>query len=247
MRRQLVNVSNSYSSPNRTFRFILLLAIALCLGMIFINTFRYRPLLGMPGGLASVMEPTTLLCLLAVLIWWATGRGGHLRQVVISKGALFGLISGGIEALHIVVENFAGFSGRTETISTGIFMLTMFLLWGAAGFHVTRGTAAPGSGMLAGSWSALVGMLITATFGLALLSTFMSRLELRNVGSPDLMRSGWTDLRAFTIADSFEAVVKVLIIGPVIGAIFGGIGGLIARQRLTPTRRGWTGAPIARS
>lgn len=62
----------------------------------------------------------------------------------------------------------------------------------------------------------------------------MSRLELRNVGSPDLIRSGWTDLRAFTIADSFEAVVKVLVVGPVVGAIFGGIGGLIARQR--PTR-----------
>jgi hypothetical protein len=72
-------------------------------------------------------------------------------------------------------------------------------------------------------------------------------LELRNVGSPDLMRSGWTVLRAFTIADSFHAVVKVLVIGPVVGAIFGGIGGLIARQRLTPTRRSWTGAPIAGS
>lgn len=82
--------------------------------------------------------PITLLSCFAVLIWWATGPRGSLRQVVISKGALFGLISGGIEAIHIVVENFARFSGRTETISTGIFMLTMFLLWGAAGFHVTR-------------------------------------------------------------------------------------------------------------
>jgi uncharacterized membrane protein len=48
----------------------------------------------------------------------------------------------------------------------------------------------------------------------------------------------WSDLRAFTIADSFEAVVKVLIIGPVVGAILGGIGGLIARQRLTPDASG---------
>src|ERR1700682_4446087 len=96
-----VLVRRSYSSPHRTFRFILLLAIALCLGMIVINTFRYRPLLGMPGGLAAVMEPTALLCLLAVLIWWATG---HEAEIVISKGALFGLISAGVEALHIVVE-----------------------------------------------------------------------------------------------------------------------------------------------
>ena len=232
MRRQPVNIPNSYSSPNQSFRFMLLLVIALCLGMIVINTFRYRPLLEMPGGLASVLEPITLLCLLAVLVLWATSRGGRLPQMVVSAATLFGLVSGGLEAVHIAVENFAGFSGRTETISTGMFMLTMFLLWGAAGFHVSRNTSAASSGVLAGSLSALVGMLVTATFGLVLLTAFMSRLELRNVGSPDLIRSGWTDLRAFTIADSLEAVVKVLVIGPLVGAIFGGIGGLIARPRL---------------
>ena len=44
-----------------------------------------------------------------------------------------------------------------------------------------------------------------------------------------LIRSGWTDLRAFTIADLFGAVVKVLIVGPILGAILGGLGGILAR------------------
>jgi hypothetical protein len=53
---------------------------------------------------------------------------------------------------------------------------------------------------------------------------------LKNIGSPDLIRSGWTDLRAFTIADLFEAVVKVLLVGPIMGAVFGGLGGPIAHM-----------------
>ena len=213
----------------RTLRVSLLLVIALNMVMISIRISLYRPLLRMPGGTTLVVEPIILLIVYALLAAWATSSGGPVRQTILLNGTALGLISGALEIVHIAVENFAGLGGSAESISTGFFMLGLFLLWGTAGYLAARSAATVGPGVLAGSWSAIVAMLLTAAFGLLLLNTFLTRLELKNIGSPDLIRSGWTDLRAFTIADHFEAVVKVLLVGPILGAVFGGLGGLIAR------------------
>ncbi len=51
-------------------------------------------------------------------------------------------------------------------------------------------------------------------FGFSELFWALPRLERRNVGSPDLMRSGWTDLRAFTIADLSERPSRFFSSGP---------------------------------
>ena len=90
-------------------------------------------------------------------------------------------------------------------------MVGLLLLWGIAGYRTTRGTAAVGAGPLAGSWGALVGMLMATTFGFSQLFWDLPRLEQRNVGSPDFLRSGWTDLHTFTIADIFESGFKDLL------------------------------------
>jgi hypothetical protein len=54
-------------------------------------------------------------------------------------------------------------------------------------------------------------------------------LENRNNGNPDFIRSGWTDIHAFTIADIFEACFKILFLGPVLGIIFGLLGAALSR------------------
>jgi len=226
-----MNESIASFTPMRAIRLTLLLAVALNLVVIGIQVFLYRPLLKMPGGPVIIVEAAVLLIALALLVVWATRDGGRAPQTVLRVGTLFGLFSGGVEVAHITAENFAGLNARAESISTGGFMLGLFLLWLIAGYRAARDAKNAGSALLAGSWSAIVCMLITATFGLMLLNTSLHHLEQRNIGSPDLIRSGWTDLRAFTIADIFESVVKVLLIGPVLGAIFGGIGGVISRIR----------------
>ncbi len=43
----------------------------------------------------------------------------------------------------------------------------------------------------------------------------------------DFFRSGWTDLRAFVIADLFQAGAWHLIVGPVIGSIVGGAAAIL--------------------
>jgi hypothetical protein len=67
------------------------------------------------------------------------------------------------------------------------------------------------------------------TYGFSQLFWCLPRLEQRNVGSPDFLRSGWTDLHMFTIADVFGAGFKILLVGPVLGAVLGALGAIVAR------------------
>ncbi|HEY0758082.1 MAG TPA: hypothetical protein VGD59_02375 [Acidisarcina sp.] len=44
---------------------------------------------------------------------------------------------------------------------------------------------------------------------------------------PEFQRSGWTDLYAFGIANTLDSAISHLLIGPIVGAIFGTFGGLL--------------------
>jgi hypothetical protein len=218
-------------------RTILVPVIALNLVMVGIRVLLDPQLLGMPGGLQSALEPAALLTVYALIVIWATRGDSPVAQVVVREGTAVGLVSGTLEVVHITLENYGHFNARVESVSTGCFLLGLLLLWSIAGYRVTRSTADLGAGLLAGSWSAMVGMLMAMTYGFSQLFWGLPRLEQRNVGSPDFLRSGWTDLHTFTIADIFEAGFKILLIGPVAGAILGGLGAIIARTILATRGR----------
>jgi hypothetical protein len=210
-------------------RTTLLLVIASNLVMVGIRIVLDPQLIGLPGGLRSALEPDALLTLGAIIVTWATSRDSRVAQAIVQEGTAVGLVAGTLEIVHITLENYAHFSARVESVSTGGFMLGLLLLWCIAGYRVTRRTADLFAGLMAGSWSAMVGMLMAMTYGFSQLFWGLPRLEQRNVGSPDFVRSGWTDLHTFTIADIFEAGFKILFIGPVVGAILGWLGAIIAR------------------
>jgi hypothetical protein len=209
-------------------RTTLLLVIALNLVMIGIRVFLDSQLLGMPGGLQSALEPAALLTLNSLIVTWATRGDIPVARVIVREGTAIGLVSGALEVVHITLENFGHFNARVESVSTGDFLLGLLVLWGIAGYQVTRSTADLGEGLLAGSWSAMVGMLMAMNYGYSQMFWCLPRLEQRNIGSPDLLRSGWTDLHTFTIADVFEAGFKILLIGPVAGAVLGALGAVMA-------------------
>jgi hypothetical protein len=215
-----------------TLRTILLMVVAFNLLMIGIRIVLDPQILGMTGGRQSALEPAALLTLYALVVTWATRGDSRPTQAIVREGTAVGLVSGTLEVLHITLENYGHFNARVESVSTGGFLLALLLLWCVVGYRVTRSTAVNTAGLLAGAWSALVGMLMAMTYGFSQLFWDLPRLEQRNVGSPDFLRSGWTDLRAFTIADIFEAGFKILLIGPVAGAVVGGLGGVIARTFL---------------
>jgi hypothetical protein len=206
-----------------------LLGISLDLAMIAARTLLDHQILGMPGGSRAAVEPAILLIAAAIVVGWPTGRGGKVSKAVIQEGTFVGLMAGALEITHITVENFGRLSARTESVATGGFLIGLLLLWTLAGYRATRRCSQVGPGLLAGSWCAMVGMLLTVTYGFSQLFWGLPGLEHRNVLSPDFLRSGWTDLHLFTIADVFESGFKVLLIGPIAGAILGGLGALLAR------------------
>jgi hypothetical protein len=215
----------------------LLALIALDAAMIGGRVLSYRPLLAMPGVTGLLLELAILRTAHAVLVIRATEGGGPAWSAAVRTGTVFGLVAAAVESAHIAVENLVPLALRGESMSTGAFMLALCLTWATAGHRGARAAGSTAAGALTGAWSASVGMLATLAFAFSQLYWSLPALERRQVGSPDLIRSGWTDLRAFTIADIGEAGVKVLLVGPVAGAMLGGFGGLLQAISRFSTRR----------
>ncbi len=210
-----------------TVRWALLLGIVLNLALIGIRVFLYRPLLAMPGGLNFVVEPALLLMVYGLLVMWTTARPDPLRQTILQMGTPLGVIGGVLQIVHMLLENLVDF-GAANGAATLLSMLATFVLWGVAGYRAARTTPAIGVGVLAGSWSAVVTMLMTVTFGFALLYSSIPRLDYVATW-PEFQRSGWRDVHAFSIANTLDSGFSHLLIGPVAGAIFGGIASIIGR------------------
>src|SRR5260221_837483 len=203
----------------RMLRFTLLSLIAASMAMAILATLLYPPLLTMPNSATYILKLMIMLVLHSIFILWATRSPAD--QIVLRIGTLFGAIACSLEIVHILIEVFGSLNARTETISTGLFMISLFVLFGMSGYFAGSNKRNLISGVWTGLWSAVVCMLVVMTYGLSQLFWSFDALEKRNVGNPDFVRTGWTDLHAFVIADIFEACFKILFLGPVAGIIFG--------------------------
>lgn len=212
---------------HRLLRVNLLMLLAISIIMTIIATFMYPPLLTMPHFYSYILKLGLMLFLHTGIV--ILGTRHYFDLSALKTATFFGIIVSLVEIVHILIEDFGHMDGHTESVSTGIFMVGEFLLFGVAGFFVTlrKGSIIPG--MLAGSWSSVVCMLIVMTFGLSQLFWSFGAMEKHNIGNPDFIRTGWTDLHAFTIADIFEACFKILFVGPIVGLIFGLLGAGMAR------------------
>jgi hypothetical protein len=217
-----------------TIRFALLVGITLNLTMMGIKVFLYRPLLAMPGGSTYVLETTVVLLLYAALIVWATRSNGPLHRTVLLLGTAFGLLGAAVQIAHLAIETFIHLPGPWEGITAITFELGTFLIWGVAGYRSARRAGAIAPGILAGSWSAIVTMSLVVTFGFAL-EFYWAMPKPEYVATwGEFQRSGWTDIHAFTIANTLDAALSHLIAGPIIGAIFGAAAGVVTRIRRKP-------------
>lgn len=213
------------------YRRILLFCVGVNLAVFLVRLVRYPAILSLAGAMPIIAGCALLLLTVGVFVCWVTTRPTPAIRTAIAAGSGIGLVAGILEAIHIAVENFAGLNPHAESVSTALFMLALFLFWMVAGYRSAGITCRWSSGALAGLWSAIVTMLIAVTFGFVLLLVALPTLERRNLGSPDFARSGWTDLHAFAIADTFEAGTKVLTVGPILGMLWGSLGAGIARIR----------------
>jgi hypothetical protein len=198
----------------------------------------YSPL-GMSGGVVYVVEATVPLLAYGLISSWVPTLRVMQPGPALQLGTSFGFISGGFQIIHLALENFGRRIGENSTVTLA-FMLGGFLIWGIAGYWVTRKTGEVKAGIVASCWSAMVSVLMAVTFGLILMSV--------NVPSPayvstwsEFKQSGWSNAHAFAIANSFEAVLSHLVIGPIVGTIFGILGVGIAK--LLPGRSAFSHFP----
>jgi hypothetical protein len=197
--------------------------------MMGIQVFLYRPLLAMPGGATYVFETTVVLLLYGILIVRATRSDGQLHRTVLLLATPVGLVAAALQIAHLAAENFIHFEPRWEGITAVTFMLGTFLIWGFAGYRSARSMGAILPAALAGAWSAIVTMSILVTFGFALEFYFATPNPEYVATWGEFKRSGWTDVHAFTIANTLDSALSHLIVGPIVGVVFGAVAGALTR------------------
>ncbi len=218
-------------------RYLALALIALDLLLIGARVLRYRPFFAQPGALAFLLEPVVLLLVYLGLVLVITRRAGTGRTVALRVGTGLGLLTGALWVVNLYGETFTTLNGSLGLLSTAPFLLGGFALWGVGGGAAARQTGTLSSGILAAVWGALLCVLLTVTFGFLLLYTSLPRLEHDLLNDPDWLRSGWGDLRAFALANTFFAGFTHLLVAPLIGALVGAIGGACGLVSMRGRRR----------
>lgn len=128
-------------------------------------------------------------------------------------------IQGGV--VNISVETFGDLAGGAKLVATAPLILGPFVAWGVVGGWAAHATGSLRQGVLAAVWSAMVTMAVGVTFGFALASAARGRMEQILGADPDFIRTGWTDLQAFVLANTFDNgfthLLGALIVGTVVG------------------------------
>ena len=213
----------------RAIRISLLTLIAVSLVMVGVRVALYPPVLTQPWGALSVLAAAGALLAYAFLGGFVTAHPPPDHAAALRIATAFGLVSGFVSVAHIVQETYVGLPPQQLAIVTWAFILAMFTPWPIASFVAARRTRRGSLGLFASVWSSAVCMVLTVTFGFGQLLTSLDRLQQQDTGSPDFLRSGWSDLRAFAIADVFEAGFWHLLIGPCVAVCLGSVAALAAK------------------
>jgi hypothetical protein len=214
--------------------------VLLIAAMIAFNVLRYPAVLR-EGGAFRVALPALLLALYAAASWRIGRVPAGAAHAALRQGAGVGLTLAAIMAVHLTVEDFVDLPGSwSAAFSLGLFPV-LFLGFGCAGVRGALRTGRWRLGLLAGVWSAMLCIVAVCACGFLINCLFMARLETGLHDSPEFLRSGMRDLKAFTVVNSLESCSSHMIIAPVLALVFGGIGGgvgkVLARRRREPAGR----------
>ena len=205
----------------------LLVLILTSLVLSVIAMVRYPAFFSQSGAWTIVLRlALVLIAYASALVWIVRTRDwGASREVILRNATLYGLFGGCLEFINIGIENFFP-QIQTPILPIG-FMVTIFSSWGVAGFKTARTMRSSRAGLLAAVSSAVVCMLIAVTIGFG--------IELLAPPAPayistwaEFKRSGWTDARAFGLANTFDSGLTHLIAAPIVAVAFGGLACFIA-------------------
>jgi hypothetical protein len=197
--------------------------------MIGLAVVQYPDFFSQPGAHVVVLESSFALVAYAVAALWVGRPRGAERDIIVSA-ALFGLLGGTVEALNIGIENAIPAAVHTPALPIA-FMFTIFASWGVAGFRTARSLNSIRAGLLTAVSSAAICMLIAVTAGFVI-EFFAARPEPAYISTwAEFKRSGWTDARAFGLANTLDSGFTHLVIAPVVALVFGGVASFLAQFR----------------
>ena len=231
---RLFAVQNHSASPTLIRRSSLAIAlltlIAASLGMAVIAVLRYPSFLIQPGARLYCFELVCALLIYAVGIVLVPRTHSPQRDAILNAGMLFGALTGILEVVNIGMEIGIPFFMSGPRMALG-FMLVVFTLWGVAAYRTTRSLGSAGAGLLAAVSSACICMLIAVTVGFAGQFFLAPPDPAQILTWAEYRRSGWTDPRAFGLANTFESGLTHLVVAPIVATLFGGLGTIIARLK----------------
>jgi len=211
----------------RALRWAFLVGVALDLTLVGGRALLYPAAVTLPGGWIYLLEPLVLLLVYAGLGWLMTRSSSPARQAALRDGALFGLVSGAVWVVSLALETFADLSAQVAAPLSLVLFLCAFLPWGMAGLRTARRGGSMLLAILAAVWSAMNSIVILVTFGFLLMYTSLPRLEQDIATAPEFLSSGWHDVGAYAIANTFDAGFSHLLIAPLVAVVFGALGALL--------------------
>jgi hypothetical protein len=211
------------------FAVALLVLIASAMAMATIAVTRYPAFLAQPSARTFLLEPLLAFVTYAVaIVFTAVRMRGANSDTVLRNAALFGSATGVIEIANIAIENGIPFAVRGPALQIAM-MILIFAVWGFAGFRTSKVLCSIRSGILTSVFSAGICMLIAVAMGFAM-EFFLVPARPDYVATwGEFQRSGWTDARAFGIANALDAGFSHLVIAPIIASVFGSLAAWLAR------------------
>lgn len=187
-----------------------------------------------PGGWGYLIAALAAVVAYAAAAVAVTGRNRPWVLSARSVGLRFGVLTGGMWALSLTVETFAGLHGWPNLVATAPLLLGGFVLWGVAAAISRRRTGSIPGGVLAAVCAAMVCVVLTITVGFTFAYLALTTLEHNIDGSPEYLQSHWEDLHAFAIANTLDAAFTHAMIAPIVAVVTGSIDALLARHQPQP-------------
>jgi hypothetical protein len=208
---------------------VVLALIVANLAMMGVAIAHYPPFFDQPGALTYMLESATVLLAYAIAAVLVGRSKAADWDEILRRAILFGIFGGILEALNIAIENSIPAPIHAPAVPIG-FMLVVFASWGVAGFRATRSLRSVRAGVLTAVSSAAVCILI-AVFAGFLVEFFAAKPAPESIVTwGEFTRSGWTDPRAFAIANTMDSAFTHLLAAPPIALILGAVASYLAQS-----------------
>lgn len=218
------------ASPTVLGKSAIALAIALIaanLAMIFIAVMSYRVFFAQAGARMFVGGTVGVLVVYAIALAWIGRRRAASWEEILRNAGWYGLGGGLLDIVNIAMENGVPVALPIPTLTIGV-MVTLFLSWGAAGFRTTRVLGSIRAGVVAAVLSAGMCMLMAVAGGFAI-EFFLHPPDPAYVATwAEFKRSGWSDARAFGLANTLDSALTHLVVAPAVALVVGSCASLLA-------------------